>query len=83
MVQYINDALPEDCAAKYGEKGLYWNPNQLSTNQYNLYRKEKFYTNLNRWNLFSENQKQIYDRMSQDNIGRYAYCSGDFPNFFD
>ena len=69
MVQYVNDALPAIC-----DRGVpYWDRSQLTANQLVL-QKERFYTNLKPWNLFTENQINLFNRMTldEDGISRWA-----------
>ena len=77
MVQYINDALPQMMCEIDGRFNPLWNRNQLSSTQKLVVSnngREKFYTNLNIWNLFhSKPQQDIYNAMESDNIGRYTY----------
>jgi hypothetical protein len=76
MVQYVRDSLPQCCDSAA------WNPRfrnrQLSENQNSALffnQRLRFYTNLNRWNLFTPAQFEMFDRMEVDNTGRYANAS--------
>ena len=72
MVQYINDALPRLCNGN----SVGWSWDQLSFVQQTSYRGNKFYTNLNEWNLFGAAQLSVYNKMERDNIGKFAYFTG-------
>ena len=70
MVQYVNDALPAICQ----NHRLYWDRSQLTDNQLVLHKQGRFYTNLKPWNLFTENQINLFNRMTldEDGISRWA-----------
>ncbi len=76
MVQYVRDSLPQCCTS------IEWSPlfrnRQLSEDQNSaLFFNQglRFYTNVNRWNLFTPAQFEMYGRMGVDNTGRYASAS--------
>jgi hypothetical protein len=73
MVQYVRDSLPQCCTS------IEWVPQfrnrQLSEDQNTALffnQRLRFYTNVNRWNLFTPAQIEMYGRMRVDNRGRYA-----------
>ncbi len=62
--QYVNDALPAICE----RSRLYWDRSQLTSLQ-RTSSEGIFYTNLNLWNLYTENQINLWNRMEVDQDG--------------
>jgi hypothetical protein len=75
--EYIRDSLPQCC---FWERARFRN-RQLSENQNTALvftPRIRFFTNVNRWNLFTPAQFEMFDRMYVDNGQRYAYANQRF-----
>jgi hypothetical protein len=80
MGDYVNDEVPSRREKENNKCVSLWDYLQVSDAQYaqfDLNRLSgyttKFYTNINRWNLFTDEQIRAYDNMRVDDRGRYAF----------